>query len=80
LERAHLRVWLRDGTTIDEQEDTALPAVTGDYLVYRSLIADVLDALDDDRQPSCSGESALGVHRLIDALIRPGASAVAEPV
>jgi UDP-N-acetyl-2-amino-2-deoxyglucuronate dehydrogenase len=80
LERTRLRVWLRDGTTIDEQEDAALPAVTGDYLAHRRLIADLLDALDDDRQPSCSGESALGVHRLIDALMRPGASVDAQPV
>jgi UDP-N-acetyl-2-amino-2-deoxyglucuronate dehydrogenase len=80
LERTRLRVWLRDGTTIDDEEDAASPAVIGDYLAHRRLIADLLDALDHNRQPSCSGESALGVHRLIDALMRPRAFATAERV
>lgn len=80
LERTRLRVWLRDGTVIDEQEDAALPAVAGDYLAHRRLIEDMLDALDDGREPACSGRSALGVHRLIEALMRSGATRAVERI
>ncbi len=37
---------------------------------HQRLIEDFLDALDDEREPSCNGRQALDVHRLIDALIR----------
>jgi len=69
LERTRLQVWLRDGTSIDEQEDASVPAVAGDYLGHRRLIADMLDALEQGRPPAVSGRSALGVHRLIAALL-----------
>ncbi|MGI9492322.1 MAG: Gfo/Idh/MocA family protein [Geminicoccaceae bacterium] len=35
---------------------------------HQRLIEDFLDALDEDREPSCTGRQALDVHRLIDAL------------
>jgi predicted dehydrogenase len=41
---------------------------------HRGVIADFLDALDSGRAPRVSGEVALGVHRLIDALIAAGAT------
>jgi UDP-N-acetyl-2-amino-2-deoxyglucuronate dehydrogenase len=37
---------------------------------HKNLIVSFLDALDGDREPEVSGESALRVHRLIDALAR----------
>jgi predicted dehydrogenase len=37
---------------------------------HRALIADFLDALDSGRPPRVSGAEALGVHRLIEALLR----------
>jgi predicted dehydrogenase len=37
---------------------------------HRALLADFLDALDAGRSPSVSGEQALQVHRLIDALLQ----------
>jgi UDP-N-acetyl-2-amino-2-deoxyglucuronate dehydrogenase len=80
LERTRLRAWLHDDTTIDLQEDAADPAVAGDYLAHRRLIAEMLDALDEDRAPTCDGESALGVHRLIDATLRTGLSGRCETV
>jgi UDP-N-acetyl-2-amino-2-deoxyglucuronate dehydrogenase len=40
---------------------------------HRSLIEDVLDALDAGRQPRASARSSLAVHHLIDALLRSSA-------
>jgi predicted dehydrogenase len=37
---------------------------------HRSVLTDFLDALDEGRAPTVSGEEALKVHRLIDALLR----------
>lgn len=70
LERTRLQAWLHNGTVLDEAEDAADPAVVDDYLAHHRLIADVLDALDAGRAPCANGTSALGVHRLIDALLR----------
>ena len=72
LERTRLRVSLHDGTVIDEAEDPADPAVAGDYLAHRRLIADMLDALEGGGTPGPSGRSSLLVHRLIDAVLRGG--------
>lgn len=36
---------------------------------HRSVIADLLDAIDQDREPEISGRKALAVHRLIDGLL-----------
>ena len=41
---------------------------------HRAAIADFLDALDGKREPMISGQEALKVHRLIDALLEAGAS------
>ena len=74
-----LKVFLQDGRTVEMQADSS-PGGTGadpmafphDY--HRDLIADFLDALDEDREPAVNGEEALKVHRLIDALLESGAS------
>jgi predicted dehydrogenase len=47
---------------------------------HRALIADFLDALDDDREPAVNGEEALKVHFLIDALLESGATGRPSPV
>jgi UDP-N-acetyl-2-amino-2-deoxyglucuronate dehydrogenase len=39
---------------------------------HRAVIADFLDALDQKREPAISGQEALKVHRLIDALLEAG--------
>jgi predicted dehydrogenase len=36
---------------------------------HRAVIADFLDAVEEGREPSSSGRSALAVHRLIEALL-----------
>lgn len=41
---------------------------------HRAVIADFLDALDEKREPMISGQEALKVHRLIDALLEAGAT------
>jgi len=41
---------------------------------HRAVIADFLDALDGKREPMISGQDALKVHRLIDALLEAGAT------
>jgi len=41
---------------------------------HRAVIADFLDALDEKRAPAISGQEALKVHRLIDALLEAGAT------
>ena len=41
---------------------------------HRALIADFLDAHREGREPTVSGEEALKVHRLIDALLESGAT------
>jgi len=41
---------------------------------HRAAIADFLDAIDQKRAPMVSGEEALKVHRLIDALLEAGES------
>jgi predicted dehydrogenase len=41
---------------------------------HRDLLADFLDAIAADREPTVNGEEALKVHRLIDALLESGAT------
>ncbi len=47
---------------------------------HRALLADFLDALDQNRSPRPSGREALNVHRLIDALLRASAEGRTVPV
>lgn len=70
LERRRLRLWLRDGTVIDEQEDVADPAVQGDHLAHRRLIEDMVEAIEQGREPGANGRDGLVVHRLIEAVMR----------
>jgi UDP-N-acetyl-2-amino-2-deoxyglucuronate dehydrogenase len=80
LERRQLRVWLRDGTVIDEQEDATDPAVQGDHLAHRRLIEDMVEAIEQGREPGASGRDGLVVHRLIEAVIRSAGSGRFESV
>ena len=41
---------------------------------HRAVIADFLDAIDEQRAPMVSGTEALKVHRLIDAMLEAGAT------
>jgi predicted dehydrogenase len=74
LAGTELKVFHHDGRVTEMQAD-ATPGGTGadpmafphDY--HRALIADFLDALEQDCEPAVSGAEALKVHRLIDALL-----------
>jgi predicted dehydrogenase len=44
-----------------------------DHGPHRDLIADFVAAVQSGRDPEASGDSALAVHRLIDALLRSSA-------
>jgi UDP-N-acetyl-2-amino-2-deoxyglucuronate dehydrogenase len=66
LERRHLRIRLRDGTEIDEEEAPDTP----EYLPHLHLIEDMLDAIATRRQPQANGRGSLEVHRLIDMLMK----------
>jgi predicted dehydrogenase len=37
---------------------------------HRSLLADFLDAIENDREPRVSGAEALKVHRFIDRILQ----------
>lgn len=80
LERKRLRVWLKDGRTIDVAEDEADPAVQRDYLAHRRLIEDMLDAMAENRPPGAEGAACLAVHRLIDAILLSSISGKVETV
>ncbi|MCX8100867.1 MAG: Gfo/Idh/MocA family oxidoreductase [Geminicoccaceae bacterium] len=47
---------------------------------HRAVIADVLDAIDEGREPLCSGRSALAVQHLVEAILRSSRSGRREPV
>jgi UDP-N-acetyl-2-amino-2-deoxyglucuronate dehydrogenase len=66
LERKRIRIRLRDGTEIDEEEAPDTP----EYLPHLLLIEDMLDAIATGRQPQANGRGSLDVHRLIDMLMR----------
>ncbi len=69
-----LLVQFHDGTTISEDPPAAGDGTGADPMAFphdwhRALITDFLDAIDADRDPPVNGETALNVHRLIDALL-----------
>jgi len=79
LRGTELRVQFHDGRSETIEADKS-PGGTGsdpmafphDY--HRSVMADFVDAIRTGREPKVTGEEALKVHRLIDALIAAGKS------
>jgi predicted dehydrogenase len=69
-----LQVFHHDGRVTDVAADGAAGGTGADPMAFphdhhRALLADYLDALDEGREPAVTGEEALKVHRLIDALL-----------
>ena len=85
IEGSALAVALMDGRKVEVTPDST-PGGTGadpmafphDY--HRALITDFLDAVEGGRDPTITGEEALKVHFLIDALLKSGVSGQSVPV
>jgi UDP-N-acetyl-2-amino-2-deoxyglucuronate dehydrogenase len=74
-----LDVLYQDGPKISVAPDQSAGGTGADPMAFphdyhRAVMADFLDALETGRAPKVTGEEALKVHRLIDALIATGAS------
>jgi len=74
-----LTVAHHDGRTTELKTEYGAGGTGADPMAFphdwhRSVIADFLDALDGRRAPMVSGDEALKVHRLIDALLEAGTS------
>ena len=72
-----IEIWLKDGSHVVSQ-GPASNAGGADPMAYthdahKGILTDFLDALDQGRPPIVSGREALGVHRLIDAMLRSSA-------
>jgi predicted dehydrogenase len=68
-----------DGTSETVKADTGAGGTGADPMAFphdwhRAVMADFAAAIRDNREPRVTGEEALRVHRLIDALIATGAS------
>jgi predicted dehydrogenase len=74
-----LDVAYHDGRKVSVASDQGAGGTGADPMAFphdyhRAVMADFLDALETGRPPRVTGEEALKVHRLIDALIATGAS------
>ena len=79
LAGTELRVQFHDGKTVEMAPDASAGGTGADPMAFphdyhRAVLADFLDAIEEKRAPKVSGEEALRVHRLIDALLEAGAS------
>ncbi len=77
IEGTALNVALLDGRTIEIKPDRTGGGTGADPMdfphdYHRALITDFLDALDQGRDPRITGEEALKVHFLIDAILEAG--------
>ncbi|MBD0416116.1 Gfo/Idh/MocA family protein [Oryzicola mucosus] len=72
-----LLVQFQDGRRIAIEPDGSAGGAGADPMAYphdhhRAVMADFIDAIQTGREPKVTGEEALKVHRLIDALIETG--------
>jgi UDP-N-acetyl-2-amino-2-deoxyglucuronate dehydrogenase len=73
-----LLVQFHDGRRIEVEPDNSAGGAGADPMAFphdyhRAVMADFVDAIRAGREPKVTGEEALRVHRLIDALIETGA-------
>jgi predicted dehydrogenase len=75
-----LRVEHKDGRRRETGEEAGTGAGTNvmafPHDAHRALLTDFVDAVEAGRAPRCSGQSALAVHELIDAMLRSSDTAV----
>ncbi|RST88096.1 Gfo/Idh/MocA family oxidoreductase [Aquibium carbonis] len=74
-----LTVQFQDGRRIDVAPDDSAGGTGADPMAFphdyhRAVMADFVEAIRTGREPRVTGEEALKVHRLIDALIAAGSS------
>jgi UDP-N-acetyl-2-amino-2-deoxyglucuronate dehydrogenase len=74
-----LKAAFHDGRVVEIARDPNEGGTGADPMAFahdqhRAVIADFLDAIDNKREPAISGQEALRVHRLIDALLLSAAS------
>jgi UDP-N-acetyl-2-amino-2-deoxyglucuronate dehydrogenase len=74
-----LSVQFHDGERIEVAADQSAGGTGADPMAFphdyhRAIMANFIDVLEGKAEPTVSGEEALRVHRLIDALIAAGAS------
>lgn len=77
LRGTELLVQLQDGRTVEIEPDRSAGGTGADPMAFphdyhRAVMADFIDAVRNGTQPRVTGEEALKVHRLIDALIETG--------
>ena len=75
LEGTSLRMQFTNGTSFDFKTEAGSGGTGADPMAFphdwhRGVLADFLDAIEQDRAPRVSGAEALKVHRFIDALLR----------
>lgn len=80
-----LLVQFHDGRKVEIHPDGSAGGTGADPMAYphdnhRAVMADFIEAIRDDRDPKVTGEEALKVHRLIDALIAAGRTEGSVPV
>jgi UDP-N-acetyl-2-amino-2-deoxyglucuronate dehydrogenase len=85
LAGTELNVQFHDGKTVEMAPDKSAGGTGADPMAFphdyhRAVLADFLDAIEQNRAPKVSGEEALRVHRLIDALLASGESGKAVKV
>ncbi|MGE0503468.1 MAG: Gfo/Idh/MocA family protein [Rhizobiaceae bacterium] len=77
LAGTELLIQFHDGRTIAMESDRSAGGAGADPMAFpheyhRAVMADFVEAIRAGRDPRITGEEALKVHRLIDALIRSG--------
>ena len=85
LAGTELKIFHHDGRVSEMKPDATAGGTGADPMAFpheyhRALIVDFLDAIEQKRPPTVSGEEALRVHRLIDALLRASTSDAAVKV
>ena len=79
LAGTRLDIYHHDGRVTEMAADMSAGGTGADPMAFphdyhRALLTNFLDALDEGREPAISGEEALKVHRLIDALLAASTS------
>jgi UDP-N-acetyl-2-amino-2-deoxyglucuronate dehydrogenase len=77
LRGTELLVQFQDGRKLAMEPDRSAGGTGADPMAFphdyhRAVMADFADAIRNGREPKVTGEEALKVHRLIDALIETG--------